>query len=162
MAEPRGVLGLFADPGRAARALVGLRASGCEVRFATAVPYPQIEEAMAAPKSRLGWITLAAGLGGAALGALLATWVSYRVPLIGGRPAGMSPPYVVIAFELAMLLAGLANLLAVVVGAWIARRRRPVPTRATSAADLVGVFVPDGDAVAEETLRACGAGEVLR
>lgn len=95
-------------------------------------------------------------------GFALTILTSLDLPLIvGGKPVVSIPPSVIIAFELAVLVGGSANFGAVVVGAALARRARPVPHDERSVIDRVGVFIP-GETAPElgALLRSLGAEEV--
>ena len=70
-----------------------------------------LDEAMAAPRSRLPWITLAGALTGLAGAISLQVWCAViDWPLnVGGKPANSAPAFLPISFELTILLGGLAT-----------------------------------------------------
>lgn len=158
-----GTLALFVDPAAAARAVRRLHACGfVDVRTESPAPYPELEAALRRGRSRLGWITLSGGAIGAVAGFALTIYTSLDLPLIvGGKPVVSIPPFVIIAFALAVLVGGSANFCAVVLGGALARRARPVLHDERSVIDRVGVFVPGETAPElEALLRSLGAEEV--
>jgi molybdopterin-containing oxidoreductase family membrane subunit len=111
--------------------------------------------------------TLVGGIAGCATGAWLTLWMSYDWPLVvGGKPVGSIPPYVVIMFEMTILFGALSTLLGIALNTLYAVRRRGTiayDPRFTN--DKFGIFVPveGGRAAAVESLlRAAGAEEVRR
>ncbi len=164
MQDETGVLGVFADPREAARAVRSLRASGAgEVRAIAPASYPELVEALGRPRSRLGRATMSAAALGTAAGFGLCIGTSVAWPLVtGGKPIVSVPPFVVIAFELSVLVGGIVNLVALLILLARARRRRDVPHDPRFSADRIGVFVVGGDAAAEAILRGSGAEEVRR
>ena len=139
-----GVLGIFAHVDTTVRAIRELRAKGFQsISAYSPVPLEEVEEALTGhglPKSPVRLFTL-----------------------VGGKPIVSIPPFVVIAFELTILLGGLCTLLGLLVTARLPRlggSRRYDP-RFTS--DRFGVEVacaPDRVRTAEEILRRAGAEEV--
>jgi ActD protein len=106
-----GVLGQFVTPSDLYRACERVRDAGY-TRWDAHSPFPVhgLEGAMGMRRSRLPWIILAVGLGGAATGFALQTWVhSAAYPLtISGKPHFAWPAYVPITFELGVLGGALA------------------------------------------------------
>ena len=76
-------------------------------------PFPihGMDEALALPKTRIPLIVLIGGLTGLVLGFALQYWVSaIDYPLmVGGKPYASWPAFVPVAYELTILLAGLAG-----------------------------------------------------
>jgi len=109
--SPFGVLAEFKTPADLYRACERVRDAGY-TRWDAHSPFPVhgLEGAMGMRRSRLPWIILVAGLGGAATGFLLQTWVhSAAYPLtISGKPHFAWPAYVPITFELGVLGGALA------------------------------------------------------
>jgi cytochrome bd-type quinol oxidase subunit 1 len=165
MPSETGVLGVFADPAGAACAVRALRTAGHDdVRAEAPAPYPELIEALGRPRSRLDGVVLGAAAIGTLAGFALCIGTSIAWPLLtGGKPIASVPPFVIIAFELSVLVGALVNLTALLVLAARARRRRRVPHDERFTADRVGVFVAGGDAArAEAILREAGAEEVRR
>ena len=158
----KGTLAVFSLPGRAAEAVRALRTAGHhEVRVAMPAPFPALVQALARPTSALGWMTLAGALTGTVSGFALCIGTSRAWPLVtGGKPIVSLPPFVLIAFELAVLLGALVTLAGFGLMTYRGRRRRAMPRDARFSADRIGVFVPDGDATVEQLLRDHGAEEV--
>ncbi len=163
MAE-RGVLGTFANPAAAARAICALRQQGFQVRAAMPAPFPEIVAALGRPRSRIDLVTLPGALVGILAGAALTIGTSLAWPIVtGGKPIVSVPPFVIVIFEVSVLVGSLTNLVAVSVGSRIGGRAEAFPAALAFDADVVGVFAAGGDLVAaERALRAEGAGEVRR
>jgi hypothetical protein len=109
--SPFGVLAEFKSPSDLYRACERVRDAGY-TRWDAHSPFPVhgLDGAMGMQRSRLPWIILVLGLGGAATGFLLQTWVhSAAYPLtISGKPHFAWPAYVPITFELGVLGGALA------------------------------------------------------
>ena len=165
-----GVLGIFAHVDTTVRAIRELRAKGFQsISAYSPVPLEEVEEALTGhglPRSPVRLFTLVGALTGTASGFALTIWSSLKWELVvGGKPIVSIPPFVVIAFELTILLGGLCTLLGLLVTARLpglggSRRYDPRFT-----ADRFGVEVacaPDRVRTAEEILRRAGAEEVRR
>ncbi len=109
-----GVLAEFKSPSDLYRACERVRDAGY-TRWDAHSPFPVhgLDGAMGLKRSKLAWIVLVAGLGGAAAGFLLQSWVhSAAYPLtISGKPHFAWPAYVPITFELGVLGGALAAVL---------------------------------------------------
>ncbi len=163
MSPDRGVLAAFAAPGDAARAIRALRASGFEdVRAAMPAAYPEVMEALERPRSPIAFASLPGAALGVASGFALTIGTSLLWHLVtGGKPVVSVPPFVVISFELAILVGSLATLAALLAGGWQGGRARQFPRGVRFSGERIGVFIPGADArVAGEILRAAGAEEV--
>jgi hypothetical protein len=159
----RGVLGVFTDVNRAAEAVRALQEAGqADIRASMPAAFPDVVKAIGRPPSRLGIVTLTGAALGVALGLALCIGTSVSWPLItGGKPIVSIPPFIVIAFELSVLVSAFFNLGALIWTAKRGMRRRWVPFDADFSADRVGIFAAGGDsAAAESILRAHGAAEV--
>ena len=162
--EP-GALAVFADVDTAARAVRALReARHADIRIASPAPFPALVEALGRPRSRLDSVTLSGAALGVAGGFALCIGTALAWPLMtGGKPIVSIPPFVIIAFELSVLVGAGVNLAALAVSAGRGRRRRAVPYDPRFSADRIGVFVVGGDtAGAERIMRESGAEEVRR
>ena len=111
--------------------------------------------------------TLVGGIAGCAVGAWLTLWMSYDWPLVvGGKPVGSVPPYVVIMFEMTILFGALSTILGILLNSLFAARRVGTiqyDPRFTN--DRFGIFVPTESGQAariESLLREAGAEEVRR
>jgi molybdopterin-containing oxidoreductase family membrane subunit len=164
------ILGVFAHVDTTVRALEELKAKGYhDLTVYTPVPIHEIEDVIERdrPVSKVRLFTLLGALTGLASGWILTAWTSLKWGLIvGGKPPmgwPVSPPYVVIMFELMILFGGIATLIGMVT---LGRLPRFVPSpsydrRFTN--DRFGVAVhctPDRAASVREILRAAGAEEV--
>jgi len=82
------------------------------------VPVEEIEAEVerVRPLSNVRLFTLIGALSGTSLGFFLTIWTSLRWSLVtGGKDPVSYPPFVVIAFELTILLGGLATALAILI-----------------------------------------------
>src|SRR6266446_8805456 len=116
------ILGVFAHVDTTVRALEELRAKGYhDVTVYSPVPVHEIEDVVDRdrPVSKVRLFTLLGGLTGLASGWILTAWSSLKWGLIVGGKAPMglpvSPPYVVIMFEMMILFGGIATLIGMVV-----------------------------------------------
>jgi len=164
------ILGVFAHVDTTVRALEELKAKGYhDLTVYTPVPVHEIEDVVERdrPVSRVRVFTLLGGLTGLASGWIITAWSSLKWSLIvGGKPpmsVPVSPPYVVIMFELMILFGGIATLIGMVTLGRLPRVR-PSPSydpRFTN--DRFGVAVhcaAERAASVREILRAAGAEEV--
>jgi hypothetical protein len=150
----------------AADAIRALRARGHKnMTVYSAAPNHELEEALEHRVSPVRLITLIGGLTGCAAGFGMTIWMSHDWPVVvGGKPIGSIPPYVVIAFELTILLGALSTVAAVALFS-ILMGRRGVAYDPRFSDDQIGIFVPaTGDQArnVEEMLRTAGAVEVRR
>ncbi|MFS8066337.1 MAG: DUF3341 domain-containing protein [Byssovorax sp.] len=110
-----GVLGEFMTPEAMIAAIVSLRDRGYR-RLDAFSPYPVhgAEEAAGTPRSPLGWIAFQLGLAGAGAAYLLQWYCNaYDYPLnVGGRPLHSAPAFIPITFEMGVLSAATAGLIA--------------------------------------------------
>ena len=107
------------------------------------------------------------GIAGCAVGAWLTLYMSYDWPVVvGGKPIGSIPPYVVIMFEMTILFGALSTILGIAFNAlFAARRLGTVAYDPRFTNDKFGIFVPSAPAGAsqvESLLRGAGAEEVRR
>lgn len=161
------VVGIFGHVDTTIEAIEKLKASGYrEPTVYSPVPVHEIEDAVERdrPLSKVRLFTLIGGLTGTALGFFLTIWSALKWNLItGGKPVASIPPFVVIAFELTILLGGLSTVLGMLVMGRLPKRT-PSPTydeRFTR--DKFGVAVQcEGSDVARvrDVLKQAGAEEV--
>ena len=108
------VLGVFAHVDTTVEAIERLKAQGYrDMTVYSPVPVHEIEDAVERdrPVSKVRLFTLIGGLTGTATGFFLTIWSALKWGLItGGKPVVSIPPFVVIAFELTILLGGLSIL----------------------------------------------------
>jgi len=158
-----GVLASFMYVDAAVEAIRALRAGGHrDLVVYSAAPNHEIEEALDHSVSPVRLFTLIGGLTGCAAGFGMTIWMSLDWPLIvGGKTIASIPPYVVIAFELTILLGALSTVAAMaLLSAVMCKRGIAYDPRYSD--DLIGIFVPGGTDQVEQLLRSAGAVEVRR
>ncbi len=159
-----GVLASFVHVDAAVDAIRALRAMGQRnlVVF-SAAPNHEIEEALSHRVSPVRLFTLIGGLSGCTAGFAMTIWMSYDWPVVaGGKAIASIPPYVVIAFELTILLGALITVAAVALFS-VLMGKPGVAYDPRFSDDQVGIFVPvsgeQRDPV-EQLFRSAGAVEV--
>jgi hypothetical protein len=76
----------------------------------------ELEDAIGKPPSPVRRYALIGGLTGCISGFALTVWSSYYYPLVaGGKPLASIPAYVVIAFEMTILFAGISALIGMLI-----------------------------------------------
>ncbi len=162
---PDRVVGVFVRPGAAAAAVRALHAAGFDdVRAALPAPFPEVMDALGRPRSRLGAITWPGALVGLAAGVALPVTTSLAWPLVvGGKPIVALPAFVVIIFELTVLIGALTNLAASIALGWMRGGVSPLPGRREFHGDRIGIFAHTQEVGrAEDVLRGAGAEEAAR
>jgi hypothetical protein len=159
-----GVLAAFVHVDAAVDAIRALRAKGFRnLVVYTPAPNHEIDEALEHKVSPVRLFTLIGGLTGCTAGFAMTIWMSYDWPLVvGGKPIASIPPYVVIGFELTILLGALCTVAAVALFS-VLMGKRGVPYDPRFSDDQIGVFVPapsDQIGPVEQLLRTAGAVEV--
>lgn len=159
-----GILASFIHVDAAVDAIRALRAKGYrDLVVYTAAPNHEIEEALEHKVSPVRLFTLLGGLTGCTAGFAMTIWMSYDWPLVvGGKTIASIPPYVVIAFELTILLGALSTVAAVAFFS-VLMGKRGVAFDPRFSDDQIGVFVqtsPDQLGPIEQLLTAAGAVEV--
>lgn len=126
--------------------------------------YHEIEHAGHFGNSNVRWFTLVGAMLGTISGFALCLLMDYDWPLtVGGKQGGINslPAYVVIAFELTILLGGLATIIGMLVTCKIPNPgQRVLDVRFTD--DRFGIFVPGAVDGGEQArlLKECGADEI--
>jgi molybdopterin-containing oxidoreductase family membrane subunit len=159
-----GVLASFIHIDAACDAIGLLRAGGrSDFTVYSAAPNHELEEALGIHNSPVRLFTLFGGLTGCTAGFAMTIWMSRDWPLlVGGKPIAAIAPYVVIGFELTILLGALST----VAGIILLSLRNPTTGLAYDPAfsdDRIGIFVPAGADQAgkvRELLERAGAAEV--
>ncbi|PYP51149.1 MAG: hypothetical protein DMD45_08875 [Gemmatimonadetes bacterium] len=163
-----GVLGVFGHLDAVLEAIRQLRKGGhSDFTVYSPVPRHELEDALDQPVSPVRMFTLIGGIAGCAIGAWLTLYMSYDWPIVlGGKPIGSIPPYVVIMFEMTVLFGALSTILGIAFNAlFAARRLGTVAYDARFTNDKFGIFVPSESArqsQVESLLRGAGAEEVRR
>jgi hypothetical protein len=137
------VVSVFDFPSDVAAAVTQLRSRGFDdLTTYSPAPFAEIESAEDSAPSGVRGFTLVGGLTGVVLGFALQIWMSLDWPLkIGGKAYASIPAYVIIGFELTILLGGLATLLGLlIVGRLMPRRLDPAYDKRFSAEEF-GVAV---------------------
>jgi len=149
-----GVLAAFEHVDAATEAIHALKARGHgDLTVYSAAPNHELEEALGHPVSRVRLFTLVGGLTGCASGFGMTLWMSYDWPLlVGGKPIGAIPPYVVLAFELTILFGALFTVAGVIILSMLrSLKGRPYHPRFSD--DQIGIFVPCGPQEADTVAR---------
>ena len=161
-----GVLGSFAHIDAAADAIRALRAQGHrDLTVYSACAQHELEAALEHKVSPVRLFTLIGGITGCAAGLAMTFWMSLDWPLlVGGKPIATVPPYVVIMFELTVLIGSLVTV-AAVAGLSLLRPTTGIAYDEAFTDDKVGVFVAcraDQQAAVEKILSSSGSVEVRR
>jgi len=164
------MLGVFAHVDTTVRALEELKAKGYhDLTTYTPVPVHEIEDVVERdrPVSTVRVFTLLGGLVGLASGWIITAWSSLKWNLVvGGKPPigfPVSPPYIVIMFELMILFGGIATLIGMVTLGRLPKFRVSPSYDPRFTNDRFGVAVhcaAERAASVREILRAAGAEEV--
>ncbi len=161
-----GVLGSFDHIDAACDAIRELKATGHkDLTVYSAAPNHELEAAIGDPVSPVRLFTLIGGLTGCAAGFGVAIWMSRDWPLlVGGKPIAAIPPYVVIGFELTILIGALSTVAGIIILSMMkSLKGRPYDPRFSD--DRIGVFVPcraDQIAGVETLMTQHGSVEVSR
>ena len=163
-----GVLGVFGHLDATVDAIGRLQTGRYpDLTVYSPIPRHEIEGALDPPVSPVRMWTLIGGACGCGIGAWLTLYMSYDWPVVvGGKPIGSIPPYVIIMFEMTVLFGALSTILGIAFNALYARRRLGViayDPRFTN--DKFGIFVPCGPdraTAVEALLKGAGAEEVRR
>lgn len=161
--HPGGILAAFKHVDAAVDAVHGLKELGySDFTVYTPAPNHEMEEAVGHKVSPVRLWTLIGGLTGVTSGFAMTLWMSYDWPLVvGGKTIGSVIPYVVIAFELTILIGALATIAGLVFHVW--QSARAAAYDPVFSDDRIGVFVPcpvERRRAVEQLLRATGAEEV--
>ncbi len=150
-------------------ALVGavrsVRQEGCEdLEVSGPIMEHELEEALAKPPSPVRRYALIGGLTGCISGFLITIWSSYYYPLVvGGKALASVPAYVVIAFEMTILFAGISALIGMLIHNRMPAMRLPASHNPSCTDDLFALRViceSSRSAKVEDVLRSYGPGEV--
>lgn len=163
MSNRGGLLAAFRHLDAATDAIAELKRNGYEdCTVYSPAPMHQLEHAVGHTSSPVRAWTLFGGLTGCAAGFAMTMWMSYDYPVVvGGKPLGSVIPYVVIMFELTILIGALSTLAGLAFHAWRTNQKAPYDGRFSD--DHIGIFVPcaaDRRTAVEQLLRTAGATEV--
>ena len=109
MAARETLTAIYDDIHAVVGAVRSIREEGCkDVSVFGPIMETELEEAIGKPPSPVRRYALIGGLTGCISGFALTTWSSYYYPLVvGGKALASIPAYVVIAFEMTILFAGI-------------------------------------------------------
>lgn len=143
MIEGTGVVAQYGSLGAATRAVERLRAEGFEdLEVFSPIPAPELEEAMGIHGSPVRRWALIGGITGCLTGLLLTSLTSLAYPLITqGKPIVAIQPFIVIMFELTILLTGIFALLGMLVHGRLPSLRLSPHYRKAFSEDRYGVYV---------------------
>ncbi len=125
-----GVLGIFEQREDLLKALREARAKNLgELEAFSPTPDEELIEVAAPGKSPVRWLTLLGGVTGGIGGLALTIWTTAQWPLLitGGKPLISIPPFLIIAFELTILLGALGTVSGFLYWSAWGRYRKPVP-----------------------------------
>jgi hypothetical protein len=160
----KGVLGVFEDLDGMMAALKRARERGVEIiDVYTPVPEHKVTEFVSPKKSPVRYATFSGGLIGLISGMALAIGTSVVWNLIvGGKPVTSIIPFLVIGFELTILLGALATLAALFLFGGMPYRKFPTEGyRPEFSEDRFGVWLGGPEDEARRLLDDAGAVEVL-
>ena len=168
MAAPN-ILGVFAHVDTTVDAIRQLRAKGfSDLTVYSPTPVEEIEDEVerVRPLSKVRLFTLIGGLTGTCTGFFLTVWSSLVWGLVTGGKAPVSfPPFVIIAFELTILLGGLSTVLAILILGRLPKLHPSPMYDPRFTMDRFGVAVacpPDKADAVKALLTEAGAEEVRR
>jgi Protein of unknown function (DUF3341) len=161
------IISSFVAEDQCAQAIEELRAAQV-VSFSTFSPIPshKIEHAIGRKKSPVRWIVLTGGIAGVLTGLAITIGTSYEWDLnAGGKPIVSWPPFIVICFELMVLLGGIFGFLGVLGLARVPTTESAPGYDGRFGEDRFGIVVRCDDTVApqvESMMKESGAEEVIR
>jgi hypothetical protein len=159
-----GVLASFEHIDAATDAIRALRARGHkDMTVYSSHPNHELEDALETPTSPVRLFTLVGGLTGCTAGFAMTIWMNLDWPLlVGGKPMASVPAFVVLGFELTVLIGALSSVLGVALLAFLLRNKGAAYDPRFSD-DRIGIFVPtagDQARAVEQLVRTAGAVEV--
>jgi len=151
-----GILAHYDSLGGTREAIESLREAGYrDLEIFSPIPAPELEEAMDIHSSPVGRWSLLGGITGLVGGYLLTAGTSLSYPMVTqGKPIVSLPPFIIIMFEMTILLTGIFTLVGLLVHA-----RKPVVKlapqyREAFSVDRWGIYLPAGADEMEEAERA--------
>lgn len=159
------VTATYEDIHTVVHAVESLREDGfAEIQIFGPIMEAELEDAIGKPPSPVRRYALIGGLTGCISGFALTVWSSYYYPLVvGGKPLASIPAYVVIAFEMTILFAGISALVGMLIHNRMPTAKLHPAYEPGYSDDQFGVRVLcDGSrtVMVEEILRNHGPGEV--
>lgn len=138
-----GVMGIYAYVDEAADAVRSLRQAGVkDLRVYSPVPYHEIERALDQGPSIVRWVTFAGGVLGFTGGMSLAIYTVLAYPLVtGGKELVSIPPFMILAYESMILMAGISTLLGMLALCRLPEVRPAAPYDPRFQEDRIGIWV---------------------
>jgi hypothetical protein len=160
-----GLLAQYTTLGETEGAIRRLREAGhTDLEVWSPVPAPGLEEAMDIHGSPVGRWALIGGMTGCITGLLLTAGTSLGYPMVTqGKPIVSIPPFIVVMFELTILLTGIFALMAMLVHARRPQLELSAYYRPEFSVDRFGVFVSVDEwsrSEVEQLVRDAGAVKV--
>ena len=157
----------FADETQCARAIEELRASRvADFNTFSPIPSHKIEHAIGRSKSPVRWLVLAGGISGVLSGLAITIGTTYEWSLnAGGKPLVSWPPFIVICFELMVLLGGIFGFFGVLALSGVPTTAIAPGYESRFGEDRFAIVVRCDEAQAagvESMLKESGAEEVVR
>jgi len=161
------IISSFADDAQAAHAIEELRAAQVgDFKTFSPIPSHKIEHAIGKSKSPVRWIVLAGGISGVLTGLAITIGTTYEWRLnAGGKPLLSWPPFIVICFELMVLLGGIFGFLGVLGLSGVPTTEIEPGYSGRFGGDLFGIVVRCDEAQAarvETMMKESGAEDVIR
>ncbi len=160
-----GVVAAFHELDSAVDAIAALRKNRfTEMTVYSPTPRHELDEAVAAPVSRVRLFTLIGGLAGVSFGYWIAIWASKYWPLVvGGKPIASWVPYTIFGFEVMVLVGALSTVFALFALSRVPRLTMTVGYDPRFSGGHFGIWVdttPERLKEAADLLRQHGAEEV--
>jgi hypothetical protein len=161
------IVSSFADDAQCAKAIEELRAAKVgEFNTFSPIPSHKIEHAIGLKKSPVRWIVLIGGISGVLTGLAVTIGTTYEWRLnAGGKPLLSWPPFIIICFELMVLLGGIFGFLGVLGLSGIPATEIAPGYDGRFGEDRFGIVVRCDEAEAarvESMMKESGAEEVVR
>lgn len=165
MRSEQGVLGVFSYLDSTIETVKRLKSAGYRnLRVFSPFPHHEIEEELKERESIVRFFTLTGGTLGAICGLGFTVLTSLAWPLrTSAKPIVSLPPYMIIVFELTVLLGALATLLGLLINSRLRRNAPLAMYDPRFSEDKFGVMVvcgKEGIKKVEEILRSSGAEEI--
>ncbi len=161
------IISSFADDAQCAHAIEQLRAAQVgDFKTFSPIPSHKIEHAIGKSKSPVRWIVLAGGISGVLTGLAITIGTTYEWRLnAGGKPLLSWPPFIVICFELMVLLGGIFGFLGVLGLSGVPATESAPGYSGRFGEDRFGIVVRCDEAEVarvESMMKDAGAEEVVR
>lgn len=159
-----GILAEYDSVGSTIAGIRRLREAGHEnLDVFSPIPYEDLEKAMGIVSSPVRRWALIGGITGFCTAVALTGLTSLAYPLVTqGKPILSWPAFMVVMFELTVLLTGLFGFAGVLYHTRKSRKRLSPAYREAFSVDRFGVYLPEGGAGAEEIMRDTGAVSIER